>query len=248
LEAGVNLDTNEVPPTAAFDPTDPNSFNSSTSITVFDSLGQEHLAAIFFRKTAANAWDTHLVIDGDTAQTTGVVGLTFDSSGQLTSAQPVNYGPFNPGSGALPIDLNLNFTGTTQFGAAFGVNFLSQDGFTTGRLSGLDIDKEGVMLARFSNGQSQIQGQVALANFSNPQGLQPVGNTSWAETNSSGNPLIGAPASSSLGLIQSSALEESNVDIAEQLVNMIVAQRNFQANAQMIRTEDEATQTIINIR
>jgi flagellar hook protein FlgE len=248
MEAGVNLDAGATPPTAAFDPTDPNSFNSSTSVTIFDSLGQEHLAAVFFSKTGSNAWDTHLVIDGDTTQTAAVQGLTFNNTGQLTSGMPVSFGAFTPTTGATAINLSLDFTGSTQFGAPFGVNTLSQDGFTTGRLSGIDIDEQGVMLARFSNGQSQIQGQVALANFQNPQGLQPMGDTNWAETNSSGNALIGSPGSSSLGLVQSSALEESNVDLAEQLVNMIVAQRNFQANAQMIRAEDETTQTIINIR
>ena len=128
------------------------------------------------------------------------------------------------------------------------MNTLSQDGFTTGRLSGIDIDDKGVVLARFTNGQSQIQGQVALANFANPQGLQPLSDSNWAETNSSGQPLIGAPGTASLGAVQSSALEESNVDLAEQLVNMIVAQRSFQANAQMIRAEDEVIQTIVNIR
>ena len=125
---------------------------------------------------------------------------------------------------------------------------LSQDGYTSGQLSGIDIDDQGVVLARFSNGQSQAQGQVVLANFGNAQGLQPASETNWTETNSSGPPLIGAPGTASLGLLQSGAVEESNVDLSEQLVNMIIAQRNFQANAQMIRAEDEVTQTIINIR
>lgn len=248
MAVGVNLDAGATAPVAAFDPADPNSFNNSSSITVFDSLGQQHLAAAFFRKTGANTWDTHLRIDGDNTQTTAVIPLTFDSAGLLTSGQPVNYGAFTPTTGAAAFSLNVDFTGSTQFGAAFGVNSLTQDGFTTGRLSGIDIDDSGIVLARFTNGQSQVQGQVALANFGNPQGLQPVSDTHWGETNASGAALIGGPGTASLGLVQSSALEESNIDLAEQLVNMIIAQRAFQANAQMIRAEDEITQTIINIR
>ena len=144
--------------------------------------------------------------------------------------------------------MQFDFTGTTQFGADFGVNALSQDGFATGLLSGIDVDKQGVILARFSNGQSQAQGQIVLANFANSQGLQSLGNTQWAETNSSGAALVGPPGGPNLGLVQSGALEESNVELAEELVNMIIAQRNFQSNAQVIRAEDELTQTIINIR
>ncbi len=248
IDVGVNLDVSAVPPTPAFDPANLNSFNSSTSLTLFDTLGEQHLGAIYFVKTGANAWDSHLRIDGDNTQTTTVQPLTFDNTGQLTSGMPVNYGVFNTTTGSAPLNVDLDFTGSTQFGSDFGVNTLSQDGFTTGRLSGIDIDDKGVVLARFTNGQSQIQGQVALANFANPQGLQPLSDSNWAETNSSGQPLIGAPGTASLGAVQSSALEESNVDLAEQLVNMIVAQRSFQANAQMIRAEDEVIQTIVNIR
>lgn len=248
IDVGVNLDVSAVPPTPAFDPANLNSFNSSTSLTLFDTLGEQHLGAIYFVKTGSNAWDSHLRIDGDNTQTTTVQPLTFDNTGQLTSGMPVNYGVFNTITGSAPLNVDLDFTGSTQFGSDFGVNTLSQDGFTTGRLSGIDIDDKGVVLARFTNGQSQIQGQVALANFANPQGLQPLSDSNWAETNSSGQPLIGAPGTASLGAVQSSALEESNVDLAEQLVNMIVAQRSFQANAQMIRAEDEVIQTIVNIR
>ena len=248
MTVGVNLDAGAAVPGAAFDPADPNSFNNSTSVTVFDSLGQQHLAAMFFRKTGSNAWEAHMRIDGDNTQTTATVPIAFDSAGQLATGMPIGFGAFTPTTGAAAFTLSVDLTGSTQFGAAFGVNAVSQDGFTTGRLSGIDIDESGVVLARFTNGQSQIQGQVALANFGNTQGLQPVSETSWAETNTSGAPLIGPPGTASLGLMQSSALEESNVDLAEQLVNMIVAQRNFQANAQTIRAEDDITQTIINIR
>ena len=247
VQLSVNLDSSQTSPTIAFDPTDTTSFNNSTSVTVFDSLGAEHVATVYFRKTGTNAWDTHLRVDGDNSQTTTTQAITFNSSGQLTTAMPANYGTYTPTNGSAPIPLDIDLTDTVQLGPPFGVLGVDQDGFTSGRLVGLDIDDGGIMLARYTNGQSEPQGQIALANFGNAQGLTPIGDTDWVETSASGNPLVGPPGSASLGLIQSGALEESNVDLAEELVDMIIAQRAFQANAQMIQTEDEVTQTIINI-
>ena len=178
----------------------------------------------------------------------GSTALAFSEYGQLTSPGLTSFAGVTVGPGVDDMTLSLDFTGTTQFGADFGVNALEQDGFTTGQLSGVDIDERGVVLARFSNGQTAPQGQVMLANFGNPQGLQPNGDTLWTESTDSGPPLIGAPGTAALGLVQSGALEESNVDLAAQLVNLIIAQRNYQANAQVIQAEDEVTQTIINIR
>jgi len=249
VDVGVNLDANGTAPSGAFDPSDPATFNNSSALSVFDSLGSAHTATLYFAKSSTpNQWASYLRIDGDNAQTTATQTLTFNSSGQLTAAMPVSYGTFTPTNGAAPITLNVDYTGTTQVGAPFGVDKLSQDGYTTGQLTGLDIDETGLMLARFSNGQSTVQGQVAIANFSNPQGLKPNNQTTWVETGTSGAPLIGVPGSASLGLVQSGALEQSNVNISEQLVNMIEAQRNFQANAQVIQTEDQITQAVINIR
>ncbi|HFQ91426.1 MAG TPA: flagellar hook-basal body complex protein, partial [Chromatiales bacterium] len=141
-----------------------------------------------------------------------------------------------------------DYSKISQYGGGFNVNSLTQDGFATGRLSGIDIDDTGIILARFTNGQSRTLAQIALANFSNPQGLTQQGDLNWAESYESGAALVGAPGSSSLGLIESGALEGSNVDLTEQLVSMITAQRNFQANAQVISTADTITQAIINIR
>ena len=251
VEVGVNLDASStVPP--AFNVNDPTTYNSSTSLTVFDSLGASHLATIYYRKAAANTWDTHLYVDG--AQVTPSVSgtITFNPDGTLATPAggQVTYNAF-PVTGANPLNMTLDYasnTASTQFGSKFGVNYLDQDGFTTGRLSGLDISETGVVLARFTNGQSRTLGQVALANFANSQGLRQLGDTTWAESFDSGAALVGQPATASLGLIQSGALEGSNVDLTEQLVNMITAQRNFQANAQVISTADTVTQTIINIR
>ncbi len=242
-----------------FSVTDAESYNRSTSLTVFDSLGASQLASFYYRKTAVpGEWESYTYIGGTQipgGQANGSDLLNFSTGGQLLSingvpAPPssITTAPYSPGGGAADMTLELDYAGLTQYGGGFNVNDLSQDGFTTGRLSGIDIDDTGMVLARFSNGQTRVEAQVALANFRNPQGLRPLGDTSWAESFDSGTPLVGAPGSSSLGLVQSGALEGSNVDLTEQLVNMITAQRNFQANSQVISTADTITQTIINIR
>lgn len=244
---GLDLDAAAVAPVAAFSPTDPTSYNNSTSTTIYDSLGSSHLATFYYRKTAANTWESYTYVDG--VQVGGPDALQFNSNGALTvpATGTIAVPSFNPGGGASNITMSLDYSGTTQFGP-FSVNSLVQDGFTTGRLSGLDIDNQGVIFARYTNGQSLVQGQVALANFANPQGLQPLGETNWAETFTSGSALVGAPGSSSLGLLQAGALEDPNVELSAELVDMIVAQRNYQANAEVISTADAITQTIINIR
>ena len=142
----------------------------------------------------------------------------------------------------------VNLGGTTQYGASFGVNDQQQNGYTTGRLSGLDVSDSGVIFARYTNGQSQSLGQVALASFNNTNGLSPVGDTTWTETFESGQPIFGAPDTGTLGSIQASSVEESNVDLSAELVNLIIAQRNYQANAKTIETSNAVTQTIINLR
>lgn len=149
-----------------------------------------------------------------------------------------------PSSSNFEIDL----TGSTQFGNDFAVDDYDQNGYATGRLAGLDVGSTGIIFARFTNGEAQVLGQVALANFNNIEGLKPVGNTMWAQTFETGEAVIGAPGSSSLGNITAGALEESNVDLSEELVNLIIAQRNFQANAKTIETANATTQTIINLR
>jgi flagellar hook protein FlgE len=137
---------------------------------------------------------------------------------------------------------------STQYGDTFGVSSVTQNGYTTGKMSGISVDSTGVVQANYTNGRSVALGQVALANFANQEGLQQVGNTNWAQTFASGSPLYGPAGGSGFGLVQSGSLEESNVDITAQLVQMITAQRAFQANAQMISTENQITQSIISIR
>ena len=250
VDVTLNLPANAAPPTVAvFDPANVNSYNNATSLTTYDSLGAAHTATMYFVKTAnPNEWTTQLYVDGNavgTAQT-----LNYDNTGALTNpaSGQIAFPAYTPATGAAPMNMSFNFADTTQYGGNFTVNAITQDGYTTGRLIGMDIDSTGVVQARFTNGRSLALGQVALANFSNPQGLQQLGDTNWAETFGSGQALRGQAGNSGFGLVQSGALEASNVDITAQLVNMITAQRNFQANAQMISTADAITQTIINIR
>jgi flagellar hook protein FlgE len=250
VDVTLNLPANAAQPTVAvFDPANVNSYNSATSLTTYDSLGAAHTATMYFTKTAnPNEWTTQLFVDGNavgTAQT-----LEYDNTGALIdpAGGTITFPSYTPATGAAPMDMTFDFSTTTQYGGTFNVNAITQDGFTTGRLIGIDIDSTGVVQARFTNGRSLALGQVALANFSNPQGLQQLGDTNWAETFGSGQALRGQAGNSGFGLVQAGALEASNVDITEQLVNMITAQRNFQANAQMISTADAIQQTIINIR
>jgi flagellar hook protein FlgE len=238
-----------VPATATFDPSDATSYNNATSLTVYDSLGAAHTATLYFVKQAdPNEWETRLCVDG--AAVGGPETLTYTAAGELDTPAggEIAFDTYTPATGASDLDLTFDFGTTSQYGGAFAVNAITQDGFTTGRLIGIDIDASGIVQARFTNGRSTPLGQIAIANFANPQGLQQLGDSSWAETFASGQALRGQAGNSGFGLLQSGALEASNVDITEQLVNMITAQRNFQANAQMISTADSITQTIINIR
>ena len=239
----------EVPATATFDPTDATSYNNATSLTVYDSLGAAHTATLYFVKGAVdNQWTTNLYVDGSAVGT--AQALTYTPAGALTTPAggEIVFPAYTPATGANPINMTFDFGATTQYGGPFAVSAITQDGFTTGRLIGIDIGDSGVVQARFTNGRSIALGQIAMANFPNPQGLQQLGDQSWAETFASGQALRGEAGNSGFGTLQSGALEASNVDITEQLVNMITAQRNFQANAQMISTADSITQTIINIR
>lgn len=343
---GANLDSRAaVPLNPVFSSIDPTSYTSSTSLSVYDSLGANHVGTLYFQRlpiaipattvaigagatTAAlpsvagltigntitipgagaaatalivtisgiavgaapagtvtftpatstlvaagaavttnapsSSWDTYLTVDGAAVAgvaTPQLATLTFDSLGKLVSTIPVSAPVGRVSSAALfPVSTSVSTTqalafdfgsptaGTTQFGGTFGVNTLTQNGYTSGRLNSTSTSADGTILGRYSNGQSRSMGQVVLANFTNSQGLQPVGNNEWVETSASGGPLVGAPGSSSLGVLQSSATEDSNVDLTAELVNMITAQRVYQANAQTIKTQDQLLQTIVSLR
>lgn len=250
--SATGFDAFATPPTTP----DPDMFNASTSATIFDSLGNSHVQSFYFAKTATeNEWDVHVLIDGVTVGSPTTV--TFQDNGQLDPASlPLEidisgWAPLDSDglpTGARAQDINVDLSNITQFGNEFSVNNLSQDGYTTGQLRGVEVGDKGIMYARYTNGQARALGQIALANFSNLAGLQPLGSTTWAETFASGQPAISGPGSAGLGTVQSGALEDSNVEVTQQLVEMIVAQRNFQANAKVIQTEDTITQTVINMR
>jgi flagellar hook protein FlgE len=252
-----NLPSNATPPTTAFSPTDSTSFNQSTSLTVYDSLGAAHTASMYFVNTGLNTWNAYEYIDAQQVNTTPVA-LTYSASGTLsgvvdtaggTDPTKIDFGTFTPTTtGASPMSVGYDLSKTTQYGDTFGVTSITQDGFTTGKLAGISVDSSGIVQANYTNGRANSLGQVALANFADQQGLQQVGNTNWVQTFASGAALYGPAGASGFGLLQSGSLESSNVDITAQLVNMITAQRAFQANAQMISTENQITQTIINIR
>jgi flagellar hook protein FlgE len=238
------------PTVATFDPADANSYNHSTGgITVYDSLGVSHTQTSYFVKTAnVNEWQAYSYVDGAAAGAPATV--TFSGSGALTAPADgkIPLAPFTPGTGAGVLNLTLDISGSTQYGEAFALRDARQDGYASGKLNSISIDADGVVYARYSNNADKALGQVAMTNFVNPQGLTSLGDNVWAESSASGNARTGAPGTSDFGGIQSGALESSTVDLTEQLVNMIVAQRNFQANSQMISTQDQVTQTIINLR
>ncbi len=241
----------------SFNPIDSATYNNSTSLTVYDSLGSSHIASLYFQKTAANSWNAFVTVDGVMLPVAGtpLTTLTFNTQGQLTApiaVAPLSFGQvtsavFTP-SGASAQTLTFDFNQSSQYGGTFGVNSLTQDGYTSGRLNGFSTGSDGTVIGRYSNGQTRALGRVLLVNFTNPQGLQPMGNNEWVETSASGNPLLGVPGSSSLGLLQSSAVEDSNVDLTAELVNMIIAQRVYQANAQTIKAQDQVLQTLVNLR
>ncbi len=237
------------PVTTPFNPADPTSYNNTTSLTVYDSLGSAHTQSLYFIKGAAmNAWSVETYIDGNqvgTAQT-----LQYSNTGALTT--PANgqiaLPAYTPATGAAPMSITMNLSNTQQTGDNFSVTAVQQNGFTVGTLTGININNTGIVQATFTNGRSVNLGQIAMANFANPQGLQQMGNASWSQTTASGSVVQGVAGGSGFGTIQAGALEQSNVDTTSALVSMITAQRNFQANAQMIQTDNQISQTIINIR
>jgi flagellar hook protein FlgE len=248
VQIAFNLPANaSAPVTTPFDPADPTSFNQATPFTVYDSQGGTHNATAYYIKTAPNQWDVHLMVDGQDA---GANSMTFSNTGSLQA--PVNgqlsFSAVTVSPGADPIQLTMDMSKATQVGSSFATGAVNQDGFPAGQLSNIDISADGVVSARFSNGQSTPLGQLALANFANLQGLRQLGNTSWAESYESGQAVRGTAGSGKFGGIQSGALEASNTsDLTSQLVNMIKEQRNYQANAQVISTDNKLTQTIMSI-
>lgn len=249
VDATLNLDSRNAIISTAFNSADPTTYHDSTAVTTYDSLGNTHTLQNYFVKTAEAAgsttWNVYTTVDG--LANAGGATLTFSGTGVLptiTGVTPVSFTP----AGATAVSIALDFTKSTQFGSAFSVNNLTQDGFTSGRLSKFNTAADGTILGSYTNGQTKVLGQVLLTRFTNPNGLQSIGDNAWIETASAGRQPAGVPGSGLLGRLQSSALEDSNVDLTAELVNMITAQRYYQANAQTIKTQDQVLQTLVNLR
>ena len=272
VAANINFDSRAIEPTGTFDPaikaTDNKSdtYNFSTATTIYDTLGNAHTLTLYVAKTTPAAvgqstWNVYASVDGTATANSGLpvpAALSFDTAGKLVTglgvlAADVNLDTVMTDQGktniaASPLGFNIDFSESTQFGSAFGTNSLTQDGYTSGRLIGVSVSDDGVISGNYSNGKTRNLGQVALASFTNPNGLVSLGGNQWAETDTSGSALVGTPNSGMLGVLKSSTVEESNVDLTAELVNMITQQRAYQANAQSIKTQDQIMNTLVNLR
>lgn len=243
---GMNLDSRALKPTAPFDPTKPTTYQGASTMATYDSLGNQHSIGLYFVKNAANTWDVYAQVDGNTTPGAALGQLTFNTDGTFKSSTVGALAITAPG--ANPMSVALDFAGATQFGSTTAVTSIEQDGYTSGKLTGFAVGPDGKIQGQYSNGKTLVLGQVALASFNNAQGLMPMGGNLFAETSASGGVLMGPPSSGSFGVLQGGTLEESTVDLTAELVHMITAQREYQANAQSIKTEDQLMQTLMSLR
>jgi flagellar hook protein FlgE len=267
VKANLQADAAQVGP---FDPLNPNtSSNFSTSMTVYDTLGGAHGVQVFFTKTAAGAWDWNAMTDGGglTGGTPGTLtpiasgNMTFDTQGRLTAVTQAAAPTFQPLGAVNPQPLTFNFgdptgavppgtglAGITQFASLSASTFIGQDGYGSGQLASIQIDPLGKINGVFTNGQTRILGQVAVAGFSAADKLARVGSNLFQQSQDSGQPVVGAPGAGGRASIISGSLEQSNVDIAEQFVRMIAAQRAFEANSKTITTADQLLSELIALK
>lgn len=222
-----------------------------TSLVTYDTQGAPISSSIYLRKTANDTWEAFTdPTSAATATSSLAATLSFGTNGQLLSSVPATptltltspnpaIGTFNP---------TLDMTKTTQFATAFSVSALTQDGYAPGEFVGLKINDDGVVTANYSNGETQAAGQVALADFRNVQGLRASGGNNWVETTGSGQPVYGGPGEGKFGALRAGAVEQSNIDLTSELVNMMTAQRSYQANAQTIKVQDQVLSTLTNLR
>ena len=235
-----------LPTTTPFSTSDSDSYNNTTTFNIFDSQGGSHAATVYYVKTGTNSWDAHLFMDGQDA---GTQAMTFDSAGKLTTPANGNlaFNPVDFGNGSNPVTMTLNLSNTTQFGTDYSAGAVDKDGNEAGTLSSIDVDSKGVVTANYSNNQTAQLGQVALANFANLQGLRQTGNTTWLASGDAGTAVMGSSGSGQFGTVQSGALESSSTaDTTSQLVDMIKAQRNYQANAQALTVDNTLASTLFN--
>jgi flagellar hook protein FlgE len=257
ITAKVNLDANASSYDAAANK--PAYSTYSSSFDVYNSQGEAIPVNLFFVKSAAgtpNSWAVHYQVDNSTPFSIAAGNLlstvTFKNDGSFDSAIPATTAlttiPFKEADDSTVINTTVDLKGLTQLASRFSVSQLSQDGYASGDLNNVSIEPDGTVLARYSNGLSLSQGQLVLAKFNNSQGLASSTGGNWVQTPTSGEPVTGTPSSSNFGSIQSGSLEESNVDLTAELVNMMTAQRSYQANAQTLKTQDQVMSTLVNMR
>lgn len=256
---GITAGVLEVTNPADFDPTRTENHTHSLPVTIYDSLGNPHQLTQYFVKTKgttdSSQWKVFYEVGEGLAVSPASSDLVFNKAGVLTSPAAghrvtvlIDGIGVNPNtSPAEEIDLRVNYTGSTQFGGEFSPSF-TQNGYSTGEYSSMEIASNGDILANYTNGETKIMGAIALADFNNLNGLRPIGGNAWIETSASGPALLGRPGANGLATLRGQAVEESNVDMSEELVNMIIAQRTYQANAQTIKTQDQILQTLITLR
>jgi len=264
IELEMNLDSRAavtVPATGpAIDFADPTTYNNATSLTVYDAKGQDVALTYYFQKAATDSWNVYITangvpLNGTAAAPAAATTISFPANGGNPTAPvgpvSINVPATTSATGAQTLAIAgvaLDLGKATQYGANFGVTNLQQDGYAPGQITSITIEGNGIVMARYSNGQNKPAGQIELATFRNPQGLQPMGGNVWSRTFASGDPVVGVAGEGNLGVLQSGSLEESNVDLTAELVNMMTAQRVYQANAQTIKTQDQVLQTLVNLR
>jgi flagellar hook protein FlgE len=253
-----------VPTTTPFNPTDSTSYSATSSINVNDSLGGTHAVNVYFVKQAAiGSWEAYAttgtnntLVTGTATGTPGDLGpVSFDSFGNLIPTPPaISIVPFAfsiPDAASNVVGaaqtMSMSFAGTTQYGATTGLVSSSQDGYSSSELAGFSVGTDGTLTGTYTNGKTQALGQIALATFANQNGLQDLGGNSFQQTAASGVALVSVPGSTNHGTLQGGAVENSNVDLTSSLVDLITAQRNYQANAQTIKTQQTVDQTLINL-
>ncbi len=263
-----NLDANSAPPAGAWDPQNPSATsNLSTSMSTYDSLGKAHTVDVYFRNTGAGQWEYHAlargaeVAGGTSGQNSEIASgtIAFNTNGAMQSVTPsgggtVSFNGATPNQ-ALAFDFGkpiaaggTGLEGTTQFGSPGAISGQSQDGYTSGDLSGVKVGGDGVVSGVYSNGQTVAAGKLAIAKFRANEGLGKAGNNLWVATKESGEAALGAVGTGGRGAVVSGTLEQSNVNIAEQFVELIIHQRAFQANSKVITTADQMLQELMTLK
>ncbi|AUL47379.1 flagellar biosynthesis protein FlgE [Bordetella trematum] len=257
-QTNLNANAKPVPAGSAFDPSNSATYTDSVPTTIYDTLGNSHQMVQYFVKREANAagesvYDVYYQVDGKAVTVDGGqthATLTFNSAGVLKGSPSRQIEIPNPGGTVSPADdmlVTMSYQNVTQFGSDFSPK-VTANGYASGEFSSISIAKNGDIMAIYTNGETQAVGTIALANFNNVGGLKPVGDNAWSETGESGQATLGQPGTNGLATLVGQALEASNVDMSQELVNMIIAQRTYQANAQTIKTQDEVMQVLMNMR